>query len=58
MRCANIFILPAPRRAATTASAAPARPDFEQQECVNKAKALFRAAEEARRFTNAAKRGQ
>jgi anthranilate synthase component 1 len=30
----------------------------EQQECVNKAKALFRAAEEARRFANAAKRGQ
>jgi anthranilate synthase component I len=25
-------------------------PDFELQECVNKAKALFRAAEEARRF--------
>jgi anthranilate synthase component I len=33
-------------------------PDFEQQECVNKAKALFRAAEEARRFASAAKRGQ
>ncbi|HZT25171.1 MAG TPA: anthranilate synthase component I [Pseudolabrys sp.] len=32
--------------------------DFEQQECVNKAKALFRAAEEARRFASAAKRGQ
>ena len=32
-------------------------PDFEQQECINKAKALFRAAEEARRFANAAKRG-
>lgn len=31
---------------------------FEQQECVNKAKALFRAAEEARRFATAAKRGQ
>ena len=30
----------------------------EQQECVNKAKALFRAAEEARRFASAAKRGQ
>ena len=33
-------------------------PDAEQQECINKAKALFRAAEEARRFANAAKRGQ
>jgi anthranilate synthase component 1 len=33
-------------------------PSFEQQECVNKAKALFRAAEEARRFASAAKRGQ
>jgi anthranilate synthase component I len=33
-------------------------PGFEQQECINKAKALFRAAEEARRFANAAKRGQ
>ncbi len=33
-------------------------PEFEQQECVNKAKALFRAAEEARRFASAAKRGQ
>jgi len=33
-------------------------PDAEQQECVNKAKALFRAAEEARRFASAAKRGQ
>jgi anthranilate synthase component 1 len=33
-------------------------PDSEQQECVNKAKALFRAAEEARRFASAAKRGQ
>ena len=31
---------------------------FEQQECINKAKALFRAAEEARRFASAAKRGQ
>jgi anthranilate synthase component I len=31
---------------------------FEQEECVNKAKALFRAAEEARRFASAAKRGQ
>src|SRR5215470_2980531 len=33
-------------------------PDFEQQECINKAKALFRAADEARRFASAAKRGQ
>jgi anthranilate synthase component 1 len=37
---------------------ADSNPDFEQQECVNKAKALFRAAEEARRFASAAKRGQ
>jgi anthranilate synthase component I len=33
-------------------------PAFEQQECINKAKALFRAAEEARRFASVAKRGQ
>ena len=33
-------------------------PAFEQQECINKAKALFRAADEARRFASAAKRGQ
>ena len=33
-------------------------PAFEQQECINKAKALFRAAEEARRFASTAKRGQ
>jgi len=33
-------------------------PEFEQQECINKAKALFRAAEEARRFAGAAQRGQ
>jgi len=32
--------------------------EAEQQECVNKAKALFRAAEEARRFASAAGRGQ
>jgi anthranilate synthase component 1 len=37
---------------------ADSEPSFEQQECVNKAKALFRAAEEARRFASAAKRGQ
>jgi anthranilate synthase component I len=33
-------------------------PASEQVECVNKAKALFRAAEEARRFASAARRGQ
>jgi anthranilate synthase component I len=33
-------------------------PASEQTECVNKAKALFRAAEEARRFASAAGRGQ
>ena len=33
-------------------------PALEQQECVNKAKALFRAAEEARRFASLAERGQ
>jgi anthranilate synthase component 1 len=33
-------------------------PASEQQECINKAKALFRAAEEARRFASAAKRAQ
>ncbi|MHB2166391.1 anthranilate synthase component I [Alsobacter sp. R-9] len=33
-------------------------PSSEQQECVNKAKALFRAAEEAVRFASAAGRGQ
>jgi len=33
-------------------------PDYEQTECINKAKALFRAAEEARRFASTAKRGQ
>ena len=33
-------------------------PDSEQQECVNKARALFRAAEEARRFASQVKRGQ
>ncbi|HVZ53214.1 MAG TPA: anthranilate synthase component I [Pseudolabrys sp.] len=37
---------------------ADSNPDSEQQECVNKAKALFRAAEEARRFASQAKRGQ
>lgn len=33
-------------------------PALEHQECVNKAKALFRAAEEAQRFASAARRGQ
>jgi anthranilate synthase component 1 len=33
-------------------------PQSEHQECVNKAGALFRAAEEAVRFANAARRGQ
>ena len=37
---------------------ADSNPDFELQECINKAKALFRAAEEAHRFASAAKRGQ
>jgi anthranilate synthase component I len=32
-------------------------PGFEQQECINKAAALFRAAEEAKRFASAARRG-
>jgi anthranilate synthase component 1 len=33
-------------------------PESEQQECITKAKALFRAAEEAKRFASAARRGQ
>jgi anthranilate synthase component 1 len=33
-------------------------PASEQQECINKAKALFRAAEEAGRFASAARKGQ
>ncbi len=33
-------------------------PDSEQAECENKAKALFRAADEARRFASQAGRGQ
>src|SRR6202166_1376993 len=33
-------------------------PGFEQQECISKAKALFRAAEEAKRFASTARRGQ
>jgi anthranilate synthase component 1 len=36
---------------------ADSNPKSEQQECVDKAKALFRAAEEAKRFASAA-RGQ
>jgi len=31
-------------------------PEFEQRECINKAKALFRAAEEAKRFASTAGR--
>jgi len=31
-------------------------PEFEQQECINKAKALFRAAEEAQRFASSARK--
>jgi anthranilate synthase component 1 len=37
---------------------ADSEPEFEQQECVNKAMALFRAAEEANRFASAARRGE
>jgi anthranilate synthase component 1 len=37
---------------------ADSNPKAEQQECVNKAKALFRAAEEAKRFASTARRGQ
>jgi anthranilate synthase component 1 len=37
---------------------ADSNPASEQQECIDKAKALFRAAEEARRFASAAGRGQ
>ena len=33
-------------------------PAAEQQECINKAKALFRAAEDAVRFASRARRGQ
>jgi anthranilate synthase component 1 len=33
-------------------------PEYEQAECINKATALFRAAEEAHRFASSAKRGQ
>jgi anthranilate synthase component 1 len=37
---------------------ADSNPDSEQLECINKAQALFRAAEEARRFASGVKRGQ
>ncbi len=37
---------------------ADSNPESEQLECINKAKALFRAAEEARRFASGAGRGQ
>jgi len=33
-------------------------PASEQTECINKSRALFRAAEEARRFASASGRGQ
>jgi anthranilate synthase component I len=37
---------------------ADSEPDLEQQECINKAKALFRAAEEAKRFASAERQGK
>jgi anthranilate synthase component 1 len=37
---------------------ADSNPKSEQQECVDKAKALFRAAEEAKRFASSARRGR
>ena len=37
---------------------ADSEPEFEQQECINKAMALFRAADEAKRFASAARRGK
>jgi anthranilate synthase component 1 len=37
---------------------ADSQPEAEQQECINKAKALFRAAEEAVRFAGRAGKGQ
>ncbi len=36
---------------------ADSEPEFEQQECISKAMALFRAADEAKRFASAARRG-
>ncbi|MFZ0235930.1 MAG: chorismate-binding protein, partial [Xanthobacteraceae bacterium] len=37
---------------------ADSQPEYEQQECINKAMALFRAADEAKRFASAAWRGE
>jgi len=37
---------------------ADSEPEFEQQECINKAMALFRAADEAKRFASAGRRGK
>jgi anthranilate synthase component 1 len=37
---------------------ADSEPEFEQQECINKAMALFRAADEAKRFASAARRSE
>jgi anthranilate synthase component I len=37
---------------------ADSQPEYEQQECINKAMALFRAADEAKRFASAARRGE
>jgi anthranilate synthase component 1 len=37
---------------------ADSEPEFEQQECINKAMALFRAADEAKRFASAPRRGE
>ncbi|MFZ1148334.1 MAG: anthranilate synthase component I [Xanthobacteraceae bacterium] len=37
---------------------ADSEPEFEQQECINKAMALFRAADEAKRFASAARQGE
>jgi anthranilate synthase component I len=37
---------------------ADSEPEFEQQECINKASALFRAAEEAKRFASAGRQGK
>jgi anthranilate synthase component 1 len=37
---------------------ADSEPEFEQQECINKAMALFRAADEAKRFASAAGRSE
>ena len=37
---------------------ADSEPELEQQECINKAMALFRAADEAKRFASAARRSE